>query len=280
MADDINGLPDVDLDKVVADLESQNQDKEPETSAQEPKELDLGQFRNPKDLLKSYKEVQGAFTRVTQENKTLKQQMEEAQALKEELARLKEQQELSTYQAPVAPTSNKSFDDVWMENPEDAIKQKVMEHVNTTRIEEVLQEEDMKNHEEFQERYAYANMLAQNPQYAHLSRTAAGVKKLFEVGDKLRVERLKANSRKSLEYVFGEPVTDEELAKLKGLVKGTGTKQTTNNSDAYMPETSTSTMTGADQDQRPDTSARVSEAARKGDVDGVIDEMFKDILAE
>jgi len=283
MAKDIDGLPDVDLGPIISDLENQSQDKEPnEPTGDLGKELDLGQFKNPKDMLKSYKEIQGAFTKVSQENKSLKQQAEEARLLKEELARLKEQQDLAQFQPTQPQTAQKqNFDDIWMENPENAISQKVLEQYNIARINEVLQEEDMKNHDEFQERYAYVNMLAQNPQYSHLSNSAAGVKKLFEVGDKLRVERMKANSRKSLEYVFGEPVTDEELAKLKTLVKGTGTqtKNQTNN-DAYMPDTSTSTKTGSEQNQNQQSDAKLQEAVKHGDVDGAIDALFEGILAE
>ena len=283
MADkDINGLPDVDLGPIIKDLETQK-DKEPEKPKETETELDLGQFRNPKDMLKSYKEIQGAFTKVSQENKALKEAAEKAQQLEHELAALREQQELARYQPqqPQQFSQQKKFDDLWMEDPENALRQKVMEQVNLTRINEVLQEEDMKNHDEFQERYAYVNMLSQNPQYAPLANTAAGVKKLFDIADKLRVEQLKKNSRKSLEYVFGEPLNDEQLARLKQTVFGDKHQQNQqSNSNAYMPDTSTSTMTGQNQKQQPDYNAKLKEAANKGDVDGAIDALFEGIMAE
>ena len=289
MAEDTSGLPDVDLGPIVKDLESKSQDKEPDkpedTTATEPDELDLGQFKNPKDMLKSYKEIQGAFTRVSQQNKELKEAAERAAQLEAELQSLKEQQELARFQAPSTQPQQqqKSFDDTWMENPEDAIRQKVMESVNLSRIEEILQEEDMKNHDEFQERYAYVNMLAQNPQYAGLARTAAGVKKLFELGDKLRVEQLKRNSRKSLEYVFGGPLNDEQLARLKSTVMGdqqTQTQSQKSNTNAYMPDIDTSTLTGADQKRSSSYDAEINKAVEAGDVDGAVDALFKSIMAE
>jgi len=274
MADDTKGLPDVDLSGVVADLEAQNQDKEPKQD-QEIKD----QFKDDEARKKAYKELQGFSTKVSQENKALKERLA---ALEAQFSATKEQQDLLKFQLPPVQQQNKNFDDIWMENPENAIRQKVMEQVNLSRIEEVLQDEEGKNQEEFQERYAYADMLAKNPQYAHLAKTPAGIRKLFELGDKLRTERLKTSFRKSLELGFGEPVTDEEIAKFKTIIKGNQqtNNQTNNNANAYMPDSSTSTMTGAGQNQGNDASAKIREAANKGDLDGVLNEMFTDILAE
>ena len=277
MADDISGLPDVDLSGVVSDLESQHQDKEPAATKAPDTELDLGQFKNPKDLLKSYKEIQGAFTRVTQENKATK---EELAALRAEAAALKEQQELARYSNPSSQGTPKKFDDAWMDDPEQAIAQKVAEQVNLARIQDVLEQEDFKDHASFQERYSYVNMLSQNPQYAHLSRTAGGVKKLFEIGDKLRTEQLKKSAGIALESIFGEPLGPEEINRLKTLVKGSKTSTQTPNTNAYMPDIDTSTMTGAEQNQKPSYDTKMTEAVKKGDVDGTIDALFEGILAE
>ena len=81
-----DGIPDVDLASVKAEVE-----------AEAP---DLGQFKTVEDQVKGYKELQGAFTRTSQELADLKKSADPAQveALQAELASLKEQQELSQYQ--------------------------------------------------------------------------------------------------------------------------------------------------------------------------------------
>jgi hypothetical protein len=50
--------------------------------------------------------------------------------------------------------------------------------------------------------------------------------------------------------------------------------------NAYMPDTSASTRTGADQNQNPNTESLIKESVQKGDVDGVIDAIFSKALAE
>jgi len=265
---DVSGIPDVDLTPIKAELEAQT------------KETDLGQFKTAEDLLKSYKEIQGAFTRVSQENKDLKKEganPEQVAALQAELESLKEQQELSQFEASQSTGDSKSFDESWMESPEKTIDQRVAEQVNLSRINDVLAEEDAANPGEFQERYAYVNHLSQNPKYANLARSAVGVKRLFKEADKLREQNLVQNSRKALEHVFGETLDEEHLAKLKKVVFGE--KQTNQSNDAYMPDGSTSTQSAADQNQKQDVSAEIRESVNKGDVDGVLDTMFKDIVA-
>jgi len=243
----------------------------------EAKTLDLGQFKSAEDLLKSYKEIQGAFTKVSQENKTLAEQSGEMQRLKDELDSLKEQQQLASFQTP-NQSRQKDFDESWMENPEMTIQQAVTHQVNLSRIEEVIQEEDINNPTEFQERYAYVDALAKNPKYAPLARTAAGVKRLFKEADKLRSQQLISNSRKALEHVFGESLDEEHLANLKKLVFGDkSTKQEKTNNDAYMPDGSTSTKSGSEQNQKKGNS--VNDAVQRGDVDGVLDSVFKDMLS-
>jgi len=275
MVDGTNGLPDVDLTPILDDLQAQDKDRQTEIKTTdkgtEPdKEMDLAQFKNTKDLLKSYKEIQGYTTRVSQENK----------GLKDELAGLKEQIELSrpasqTYQPP---QSNKSFDESFLENAEGAVDAMVTRRVMTTRIAEVLEEEAEKGKGEFQERYAYAQSVAR--EYPNLATTPGGVKKLFQLGDKLRTEHLKRNAGKALESIFGEPLSEEEITKLRTLVKGEKAKKTTNNTDAYMPDTSTSTRTGSTDDQKQTSEADIEKAAKAGDVDGVLRAKFAQLMAE
>jgi len=76
----------------------------------------------------------------------------------------------------------------------------------------------------------------------------------------------------------GNALSEEQLAKAKKTLFGE-TKQTNQNNDAYMPDGSTSTKSGSDQNQNQDSSVPIREAVKKGDVDGVLDEMFKDLMA-
>lgn len=274
MADELdNALSDLDLAAAAKDIQGQ-QDKEPVVEPKsepkaEPQELDLGQFKNPKDLLKSYKEIQAAFTRVTQENKLTKQQIGE----------LQEQVELARAAANRPPQEpQKRFDEAFVENPEAAINQRIAQTVMTQRIAEILEEESEKSKDDFNERYAYAQQVAR--QYPQLATSPSGVKKLFQFGDKLRSDALKKNASKALESIFGEPLNDEEISKLRKMVKGDKAIAKTNNtSDAYMPDTSTSTRIGTDT-TRPDADHKMREAVEKGDVDGAIDALFKSVLAE
>jgi Tfp pilus assembly protein PilV len=86
---DVQGIPNVaGLDVLVSDDGGQSPDPSTQQSAGQqtqinkgqqqvqgtpkPEQSNLAQFKTPEDLLKSYKEVQGAFTRTSQENKALK----------------------------------------------------------------------------------------------------------------------------------------------------------------------------------------------------------------
>ena len=158
----------------------------------------------------------------------------------------------------------------------------VQQTYSTMRIAEVLEEEANKEGKpdpEFRERYAYAQMIAQ--EYPNLARTPTGVKKLFELGDKRRVESLRKNASKALESIFGGPLSDEETQRLVTLVKGNKpTQQSQSNLNAYMPDTSTSTMSGQNQNQQPNLDREINESVEKGDVEGVIKEKFRQLLAE
>lgn len=269
----IEGLPDVDLSAIVADLKS-TQDKDQKVEPKvEGKPQDLGQFKTTEDLLKSYKEIQAAFTRVSQDNKTTREQ----------LAQLNEQLEL----AKLGSTGTSQVIQNPNDDPEIALEQRIQKSVATQRVADVLEEEAEKNKDqfgkvnvtEFNERYAYAQMVAR--EYPQLSTTSRGVKKLFELGDKLRTESLRKNAGKALESIFGEPLSEEEINKLRTLVKGDkAIKTTTNLSNAYMPDTSTSTKLGSDQNQKPNNELQIKELVEKGDVDGVINALIKRRLAE
>lgn len=268
--DEIQALPDVDLSPIMDQLKD---DGEPQKQQQQsPKAddkqkasdepLDLGQFKNPKDLLKSYKEIQAAFTRMTQENKSSK----------EELAALKEQLELARYSVP----------NPVLQQQQNGAEDNPYKTFNVMRIAEILEEEADKNRAEFQDRYAYAQIVSR--EYPQLAQTPKGVKKLFEMGDKLRADYLKKNAGKALESIFGEPLGEEEISRLKTLVKGDKSQaqtQTKQNMNAYMPDTSTSTRAGtADQSQTPKYESQIRDGVEKGDLDGVIAAVFGKHLAE
>jgi len=258
MADD-TGIPDVDL-------------------GDKP---DLGQFKTPEDLLKSYKEIQAAFTRVSQENKTLKEQggnPEKVAQLEQELASMREEAELMRLQSQTPANTQqgpRSFDESWMESPEATIDQRVNEKLIQARIQDALDAEESKNRVEYPERYKMADALA--TRYPQLAKTPKGVHKLFEMADEMRKHQMKETSKKTLEYLLGENPSEEQLAKFKELLTGNKKSKKTNN-DAYMPDSSTSTMSSADTESKSDI-RRMEKAAESGDVDGVLGEMFKDILA-
>ena len=273
MVDDVKGLPDV---EGLKDFINQDKDIKKESKATDPNKatVDLAQFKTPEDLLKSYREVQGFSTKVSQENKDLKTRLD---ALERMNVELNERMEVTPPVIPQAPAKN--FQDLYYENPEAAIEQKIVQNVNMLRIADVLEEEQGKNPEEFQERYAYANYLKN--QYPHLSTTPQGVKKLFQIADKARDEMTKKSAYKSLKMLFGD---DVDIEKLRPLIKKDATTQTTNLENqarnlAYMPDT-TSGRSGADTTNKGDFSSQRKEAAERGDVDAVLQSIFKEALGK
>jgi len=272
MAKDTSGIPDVDLSGVKDQLEN-------DYDGNDPKSTDLGQFKTPEDLLNAYKEIQGAFTRVSQENKALKEKggnPDKVAELEAQLQSMREEAELMRLQSqPQANTGAKSFDESWMQSPEATIDERVEAKLAIARINDVLEEENMKNPEEYPQRYKEADALA--TRYPQLARSPQGVRKLFKMADEIRNRSMRQMSAKTLEYLFGETPSEEQLAKLKEFVIG-GKKQTKSNNDAYMPDSSTSTRRSSDEDATVDQ-RRIEKAAKSGDVDGVLGEMFRDILA-
>jgi hypothetical protein len=230
--------------------------------------------------LKSYKEIQGFTTRVSQENKEKTKAIEELQA---KLSQLQEDAELRQYQASVPPqASNRSFEEMFIENPEQAITAKAMEIANTQRITEVLEEKRFENPEDFQERMAYIQMLTQQPQYNRLQYSPKGVQKLFEIADKTRAQMLTKKAHESLKALFGD---DVDLDKLKALARKDGTQTTNNQSTtanplhAYMPDSGTSYRTGQDVNMNVnDLERRKHEAIAAGDADTVAGAILKQAL--
>ena len=277
----------LDFSPIIDELEKTNQEEKVVASKERDdkgKFVARDQFKTEEDRIKGYKELQGFATKVSQENKTLKEQLSESESIKQQMAEMKEQLELSrlAQQSPQPQYQQRPFNEIYQENPEIAIEQRIQQTVATTRIAEVLEElsldKEGRRDPEFDERYAYAKMVSQ--QYPQLSTTATGVKKLFDLGDKLRKENLRKQSGKALEAIFGSPLTEEESARLVKLVKGDKVVQKLNNqSDAYMPDTSTSTKIGSDQNQQPNFESRLQESVTKGDVDGTINALLRGKLA-
>ena len=260
---------DFDQDKGAdAIVEPQKVDDPAPAVAPEKQEItDLAQFKNPKDLLKSYKEIQSFTTKVSQENKTLKEQ----------LAQINEALELQRLQAiPQAiPTAGqKKFDEQFIENPEQAVEMAVEKKLQTARVADVLEAEESKNPQEFQERYAYAMRLRQY--YPQLARSPQGVSKLFELADRYRTEEIKKNADKFARHLFGE---DVDLEKFRALVaKDKASASGVDNRNAYMPDTSSGIRPEPGKAHNAQE-AQISSAVEKGDIDGVLQGIFKRQLA-
>jgi len=259
MADNI---PDVDLSSIKEELE-----------ATEPEKTDLGQFKSEADLLKGYKEIQAAFTRVSQENKALKEQggsSDKIAELESQLQQMREEAEMLKFQAQASPNiqGSKSFDESWMESPEATIGAEVEKRLAVARINDALAAEEAKNPDEYPERYKIADALAvKHPQ---LAKNPQGVKMLFKMADKMREKSLRETSKKTMEFLREEyPDFDKFLRK---------EKKSKQDNDAYMPDGSTSTRSSADDDTDADRYRRAEKAVESGDVDGVLGEMFRDIL--
>lgn len=278
LADFVKSDPEINQDKAQDNNEVQAQDSQveaaPVTTQDNAEDIDWGNFKNPKDLLKSYKEIQGFTTRVSQENKQLK----------EEVQRIREERELAQLasQAPAPQMNSKSFEELFLENPEQAIAIKASQMANTQRITEILEEEETAKPEEFNERMAYVKMLANQKQYEPLSNSPKGVKKLFQLADNYRKTVTEKKAYESLKMLFGE---DVDIGKLKDLVKKDGviTNQTqTNaqaNTNAYMPEVTGSIKTGAEADQKRNQLKNFKEGAlQRGDAEAVAGAILREAL--
>lgn len=233
---------------------------------EKPEITDLAQFKTPKDMLKSYKEIQSFTTKVSQENKALKEQLQQMQEFLEI-------QKLQSVPQPT-PAQQKKFDEQFIEDPEKAVEYAVEKKLQTARVADVLAEEEGKNPAEFQERYAYAMRLRQY--YPQLVTSPQGVKKLFELGDRYRTTEMKKNAERSIRLLLGE---DADIEKFKQLIaKDRQPNAQTNNNLAYMPDTSSGIRPAAGNPGNAHE-AHISTAMEKGDIDGVIQGLFKRQLA-
>ena len=259
--------------------ELQQEQSEEQQQSEEKKEPDLGQFKDPQAMFKSYKEIQGAYTKTTQENKELK----------EELEKIREQQEMSRYNPPAGhnvtqPVEDENFDDLIVENPRKAIESVNAATYQKMRVQEVLEEIQYEDPEAFQSRYSYSQSLSQNPQYAHMANSPVGVRRLFKLGDQLREQESKKNASKALEAILGGPVDDQKIAKLRGVLGMEQQQQQTDTQlgNVYMPDTSDTYRPGLDAqvDKGKDFDKKIAEATADGDIDGVIAAAFGKALAE
>ena len=282
MTDELNGLPNIpDLDRIAEESKSEKGQKEvSEAAAQNPprEELDLAQFKTPQDLLKSYKELQGFSTKASQERAQLK---EEVEKLKQEveLARMATPQipQYPQYQTP--QQQPKTFDDMFIENPQAAIEavvqQRLSQEIQVGRIQDILEEEKAKNPNEFIERYQYASQIGS--MYPHLKNSSAGIRKLFELGDKYREENIKRKAHQALNKLVGADIDIERFKKLLA-ESVTSQQQETNKNAAYMPDTSMSVRTGADLKTEKSYDYKLKESVAKGDEKAVLDAIFSEAI--
>lgn len=285
----VSGLPDVagleglvEQDNLVADSDKGTPAPaaEPQTTQQPavpkpdttpkpvPPRNEFGQFKTPDDLLKAYKEVQGFSTRMAQENK----------ATEEKLAQLQERLELMQYQRPVPQVQQSSperdFDSLFIENPQKAVSevasQAVRQQIQTTRLAEVLDEENAKNPQDYQERLAYANQLSQ--QFPQLAASPTGVRKLFQMADQYRKADYQRKGMAFVKAVIGE---DVDFEKFKAAIKKDQSPQTQIANNAYMPDTTSSTRTGPQPEKIPSNETEIQDAVKKGDIDAVLNAQFR-----
>jgi hypothetical protein len=106
------------------------------------------------------------------------------------------------------------------------------------------------------------------------------VEKLFEIAGKVRKDQIARNAQNALKTIFGE---DVDLEKFKAMVKKDPTTNTTNPPanplNAYMPNTKTTTRTGADVDTHKNELEQVkNEAIKNGDANKVAGLLLKQAL--
>ena len=295
MPEGIEGLPNVEgLTEFVADdqtsdkgtpapqteqtqHEEQPQANQTPQATAGPEELNLEQFKNPKDILKSYKEIQGFTTRVAQENKQLKEQLASIQE-NMELMRLQQPPPVAQ-QRPQA--QQKDFDSLFIENPQQAVaavaSKAVQQQMHKAMLAQVLDEEYGKNPNDYDDRFAYANRISQ--QYPQLLASPVGVRKLFQMADKYRVADYQ---QKGMAYVRalagGQDVDyDKFISLIKKDQTGQPAAQTNQINNAYMPDNSTSSnRSGPESGKQTSHEAEIQSAVKKGDPDAVIASLFKE----
>jgi hypothetical protein len=247
--------------------------------AQQTPEVDWAQFKN-KDgslnheaLLKSYKEIQGAYTKTTQERKALQESFEQFQR------QIQEQQEIAQLSAipqrPTQPTDD--FDSRFIQDPkaavESVVEQRVAARLLQSQIEGVLMQEEAKDPSVFQEKYSIAMQLRNR--FPQLTQSPMGVQKLMQMADQVRKENLIKQTHRAAQMLFGD---DVDIEKLRSLARKTPNIQNNTNL-AYMPDTSSSNRTGAESGAHiVGRDAAIQDAVGKGDVDSVLANVFRKAL--
>ena len=224
-------------------------------------------FKTFEDAIEGYRNVQGAYTKSTQENKELR----------EEMAQIQEQMSLMQFHQPQAQAQPQpqDFDSQYIQDPEKAIESKVSqsvaEQVQQAQVATALNELQVENPAEFNERYHYAQVVSKD--YPQLVTSPAGVKKLFEMGDKRRVEDMRRNAQQSINLLFGGNV---DMDKLQQLVEKNPQPQTQDTNQAYMPDTTQSTGPTPG----PEAGTTIAKAVQEGDIDTVIEETLRQALED
>lgn len=278
--DDVSGLPDVSgLTEFVAQNLEGTQATPPQTQTppqvSQPTDTTVKvdgktvQFKTAEEAFRAYTEVQAFAQRLADENKKYQEQLKSMN----EMMELMRMQQVPYVQPQGAPQHG-NFDAQFIQNPEAAIEAKVEQKVLTARIADTLGEEESKNPQEFQSRYAYAKLMAR--QYPNLANNPAGVKKLFELGDRQRQDDMKRNASQAVQMIFGD---DVDLEKLKALASKNGSTQPSTSNLAYMPDTGFPTGVRP-QPQNKTIDTMITEAASKGDIDATVSNVFAKVLNE
>lgn len=260
---DVPGLDDFIKDDIAAPAPPQ--DKDPQDTPPPPAtDADKGnkdQFGGDYDkLLASYKQIQSFDTKVSQENATLRKEIEEMRE------RLDLMPPAGSYPPP---DQGQNFDDMYVTDPQEAIRKEI----RVERIQEFLESEQVTSPENFQERLQTATMLKNR--YPHLGGSVSGTKKLFEMADKVIEQRTRSLAQKALSSFFGE---DFDIEKMKeSFKKEPSQTQPAQDTNAYMPDTTGATRPGTDQKDR--YVKQRENAVQKGDVDSVLSSLFKEHLS-
>ncbi len=280
MADQIN------VDQLQQELKDSQTKDSSQTTTQDDN-LIGGTFKGTKELMQGYKDIQGAFTKLTQDTK---QKDDTISQLQQQIQDLKREKELNTpspffmQQDQNQTTTQPS--DTFYSGDESAVRQTSAQTYQTMRIAEVLEEEHLKDQPNFMGRYGAVQVLAQ--QYPHLKSTGAGVRKLFQLADE-QIEKDRKNAAyKGLETLLGRQPTDEDLSKFRqsfgepqtDQTQTTQMTQTTQTKDnAYMPDTTFSSRTGVEQ-TKIDYDAEIEKATAEGDYEKVTQLTFQKAIME
>lgn len=268
---ELDGIPNVDLSPIVNQLRQETNEAKPE---QKPAGVESTPFKKEEDLVKGYKEIQGFATKVSQENK----------ALKEEMARLQEERNIANIRPVNATPSMGEFDvNTLIDKPREVISSVIQEQLIIKDTAEILEEEINKvngNTVVFQNKYNVVRQISNDPRYSHLTKSKAGVRKMFEMAGKYMEQSMKTNARQALETLIGGPVDDEGMAKFSEMIRSKKQQQQTSQqaNNAYMPEVTMGTHTVENQKISVDTD--IKNAVDKGDVDAVLQGLFKKALAK